>query len=206
MRRNNQVNTYWRTRFGRCAALWLPTLFLLPLLQAAPAAQTSERQTGRIARDSQQVSDLLDQAKTQAAQLKSDAVDMQSFPQSNLSWETHADKIMAIKQDVNNVGQTIAKLNAAQSEASPWQKTAIDRINPLLRELADNTTAIIDHLNKEHGRLLNTPEHKDLLNDNADLATDLSAVIGDFVDYGKTRAKYLELRRKLELSERSPRS
>jgi len=31
-------------------------------------------------------------------------------------------------------------------------------------------------------------------------------VIGDFVDYGQTRAKFLELRRKLEHSERAPRS
>jgi hypothetical protein len=161
------------------------------VLQAA--AQTPQGQGKRIQRDSKEVSDLLDQAKMQAAQLKNDATDMQTFPQLNLSWKTHADKIMAIKQDINNVGQTIAKLNAAESAASPWQKTAIERINPLLKELADNTTAIIDHLNRERGRLLNTPEHKDLLNDNAELATDLSTVIGDFVEYGQTRAKYFEL-------------
>lgn len=200
------MHIYRRARIALCAVLWMPTLFLFPLSQAAPATQASREQVRRSQADSKQVTDLLDQAKTQAAQLKSDAVDMQSFPQSNLSWETHADKIMAIKQDVNNVGQTMAKLNAAESEASSWQKTAIDRVNPLLKELADNTTAIIDHLNREHGRLLNTPEHKDLLNDNADLATDLSAMIADFVDYGRTRAKYFELRHKLELSERAPRS
>ena len=186
-------------------SLFLAVMFLFPVLQAAGAAQTP-RHAQRFQPDSKEVSDLLGQAKTQAAQLKNDATDMQGFPQSNVSWETHAEKITAIKQDVNNVGQTIAKLNAAESEASPWQKTAIDHINPLLKELADNTTTIIDHLNREQGRLLNTPEHKDLLNTNAELATELSAVIGDFVDYGQTRAKFLELRRKLEHSERAPRS
>lgn len=64
----------------------------------------------------------------------------------------------------------------------------------------------IDHLNREQGKLLNTPERKDLLNENAELATDLSQRIRGFVNYRQTRAKCFELRRRLELSERAPRS
>jgi hypothetical protein len=175
-------------------------------MPATGSAQDSQRRARGFQPDSKEVSALLEQAKTQAAQLKNDATDMESFTRAAVSWESHADKIMAIRADVNNIGETMAKLNAAANEASPWQKTAIDRVNPLVKELADNTTSIIDHLSKEQGRLINNQEHKDYLKANEELASDMSAMISDFVNYGDTRAKYLELRRKLEISERGPRS
>jgi len=152
--------------------------------------------------DSRQVSDLLSQAKTQAAQLSRDASDMEAFSHMSVSWQAHANQINSIRSDVNDTGKTVAKLNQAQEEAAPWQKTAIDRINPLLRELADNVSATINHLDKEQGKFLNNAEHQEYLKTNADLAGRMSALISDFVDYGQTRAKFRELSRKLELSER----
>lgn len=187
-------------------ALLLAVAFLFPMMAAAGSAQDAQRRARGPLADSKEVSNLLEQAKSQAAQLKNDATDMESFSRENLSWESHADKIMAIRADVNTIGETMAKLNAASNEASPWQKTAIDRVSPLLKELAENTTSIIDHLSKEQGRLINNQEHKDYLKANEELASDMSAMISDFVNYGNTRAKYMELRRNLEVSERGPRS
>jgi hypothetical protein len=151
--------------------------------------------------DSKEVSDLLNQAKSQANQLTTDATEMESFTRSNLAWETQASKINAIKGDVNAVSQTVAKLKDEESMASAWQKMAIARIQPLLRELVTNTTAVIEHLNKDRGRNLQSQEHKDMLKMNADLSSDLATVIGDFVDYGNTKNKFYALQHKLELSE-----
>ena len=172
--------------------LLLVSLSLSPALQAA--IDPSE--------DSQEVSKLLSEAKTQAIQLKDDASDMESFPMSNLSWETHANKLMEIKEHVNNLSKTISKLNNERGAASSWQKQAIDRVNPVLRELVANTESIIEHLNKEKGRLLNTTEHKDYLATNAELATRMAALVTDFVDYGQTKAKFERLTQKLEIAER----
>jgi len=177
--------------FCTTASLLLVGIVLAPALQAADNPG-----------DSQEVTDLLSQAKTQAIQLRNDADDMEAFTRSNVSWESHASKITEIKQDVNKVGETVTKLNQAQGSASAWQKTAIERITPLLQELAANTEAIINHLNREQGRLLNTPEHRDLLKENAELSARMAAVIGDFVDYGATKAKFEELSHRLEVSER----
>jgi len=173
------------------ASLLLAVVSLSPVLQAAG---TSE--------DSKEVSDLLSQAKTQAAQLKSDADQMDILAQTNVSWERQANKVNAIRNDVNNVVKTIAKLNDASDAASPWQKTAIDRINPLLKGMADNTTSIIEHMNRENGSLLNTKEHKDYVKANAELAEEMSTMITDFVNYGKTKAKFEKLTQELEVSER----
>jgi hypothetical protein len=117
----------------------LATISLSPVLQAAGTPEG----------DSKEVSDLLAQAKGQAGQLKLDAADMETFTRTNVTWESHAAKITAVKDHVNKVADTVAKLNQVRDTASPWQKTAIDRVNPLLQELASNSTAIIDHLNKE---------------------------------------------------------
>ena len=184
------------------------TLFAAFAILSSPftcTAQLAERPTQSQARtanpDSKEVNDLLNRAKTHALQLKTDAIEMKAFTHQNLGWESHGDKINAIKQDVDSLCQTAAKLNSVKSDASPWQKAAIARISPLLKELADNTTSVINHLNKEQGRFLYSPEHKNLLEANADLSSDLSAVVSNYVDYGKTRSKFFELRQKLELSE-----
>ena len=43
-----------------------------------------------------------------------------------------------VKGHVNNTGKLLAKLKDAEATGSPWQQTAIKRIEPLLKEMADN--------------------------------------------------------------------
>jgi len=79
--------------------VYLSTLtLLLTALSVLPALGAADMPAG----DSKEISDLLSQAKTQANQLKTDASDMESFTLSNLSWQTHAAKIMAIKEHVSS--------------------------------------------------------------------------------------------------------
>jgi hypothetical protein len=182
-------------------------LLLLALAVSATgvAAQLTERtmpsqkQSSRA--DSPEVNELLNQAKAQANQLKIDASDMESFTRTDVAWETQASKINQIKGDVNAVSRTIAKMRDEEPMASEWQKMAIARTQPLLKELVANTTAVIEHLNKDRGRNLHTEEHKDMLQMNADLSSELSTVINDFINYGNTKNKFYALRQKLEVSE-----
>jgi hypothetical protein len=151
--------------------------------------------------DSEQVSKLLSEAKTMAFQLKEDAETMESYTRSNAGWESHAIAINQVKEHVNALGRQVTKLKDAKNAASPWQKTAIDRINPFMDELAGYTEAVIEHVNK-HPKLLTTPEYKDYLEANADYAGDLAAMIGDFVDYGRTKQRLQGLTDKLEIPAR----
>lgn len=148
--------------------------------------------------DSEQVSKLLSEAKNMAFQLKDDAETMESYTRSGAKWESHAAAISQVKEHVNSLGQQVGKLKEAKNTASPWQKMAIDRINPFLDELAGYTEAAIEHLNKRPN-LLMTPEYKDYLEANADYAGDLAAMIGDFTDYGRTKQRLERLTDKLEL-------
>ncbi len=79
--------------------------------------------------DSEEVSKLLSQAKTQAFQVKGDAWTMESFTRMTVSPETQAAAIDGVRDRVNELSRLVAKLDQSKDMASPWQRTAMDRIN-----------------------------------------------------------------------------
>jgi len=147
--------------------------------------------------DSEQVSKLLSEAKTLAFQVKEDAATMEGYTRMNVSWESHVVAINQIRDHLNALGKQAAKLQEVKSIASPWQRTAIDRITPFLDEMGGYTAAVIETLNGEKRPTI--ADYKDYLEANADYSADLAAMIGQFVDYGKSRQKLEQLRDKLEI-------
>jgi hypothetical protein len=168
----------------------------LALLAVGVGVTSLAKETG--VPDSEQVSKLLSEAKTQAFQLKEDASTMEAYTRSNLGWESHAAAVEQVKEHINAAGRTLAKLAESRKTASPWQMTAIDRIAPLLKEIASNTETVIKYINKNPKRLFMT-EYKDYIETNADVADKLAGLISDFVDYGNTKNKLERLTAKLEL-------
>ena len=151
------------------------------------------------AADSTEITSLLAEAKAEAAALKADAGDMESFTRSTSSWQTYGTQLTAIREHVNNSGKLLTKLKSAEISGSPWQQTAIKRIEPLLKEMADNTTTVIKYLN-DNPEKVHLPQFKDYVKANYELATDLDALIGDFVNFGSDEEKYKSLGSKLEVS------
>ncbi len=107
---------------------------------------------GRGTQDSADVTKLLADTMAVGVQLKIDSIQMQSFTRLKLSWESYAAKLNAIRVHINNAGQLVAKLKAAESKGSPCQQTTVKRIGPMLREMADNLTATINHLNDDKNK------------------------------------------------------
>ena len=149
--------------------------------------------------DSAEITKLLADAKAEAVELKSDSEDLDRFAQSRLTWESHATKIEMIKDHVNKSGKILAKLKDAEALGSPWQQTAIQRIEPLLKELAANTETTITYLN-ENRMKIHFSEFKDYVKANYELSTDLEALIRDFVNYGEAKEKFERLERKVEVT------
>lgn len=126
---------------------------------------------------------------------------METFTRSKLSWQSHAQQLSLIKEHVNKCGEVVQTLNDAKGEGSPWQQTAIERVTPLLSEMAKNIEGTIEHLNNNQSRVHLAP-FKDYVVANYDLANQLAALINDFVDYGKSKDKFENLGDKLEVAER----
>ena len=179
-----------RKILGRClgiVALAAAALLIARLdVQAAPPE------------DNKEVSQLLEDIKGQAADLQRDSDELESFTRSDLSWQSHAEELDRIKERINAIGKTISKLQNLRSNASPWQREAIDRIMPVAKKLASNTTAAIEHLNKNPLRI-NEPQYQQYLKSNAEAASNLAALVKDFVEYGKTRTTLEAYERKLEV-------
>jgi hypothetical protein len=69
----------------------------------------------------------------------------------------------------------------------------------LLKELADNTTNVIQYI-KDNPKRLMFPAYKEYIEANADTSSRLTSLIGDFQDYGNTKQRLEALADKLELT------
>jgi|SRR5208283_180399 len=149
--------------------------------------------------DSPEINKLLNQSKVEAATLLKDSGDMSTFTNSNISWEAYAKQIDLIKGHVNRTGKLLADMQQAESTGSAWQQNAIKRIYPVLKELADNTTAVIEQLTT-HQSKVHMPPFRDYVKANYELSTDLESMLRDFANYGQTREKLEKSQTKLEIA------
>ena len=174
--------------------------FLILLLVVAgcllisPVANAGDNSSG----SSQGISQLLSQVKAEAIALEQDAEDLATWTQTKqMTWQSHAEKLNKMRDHVNAAGKLLTQLNQAREGASPWQQQAIDRIYPLLKELADNTETTISHF-VNNKSLIHFPPYTDYAKANYDLAQELTALISDYVEYGDHEAEFHRLQDKLQ--------
>ena len=146
--------------------------------------------------ESDQLAQLLGEARNEAAQLAKDADETESLIRNDVSWQTHAEMLESVKEHVNNMGRIIDKLTATRSSGSELQEQAVDRILPLLKELAANTTAAINYLNQNQSRPIGQP-YTQYLKANAETAHQLASTVSSLFEYEKTMNKMDELKNKL---------
>jgi hypothetical protein len=174
-------------------ALGRPGYLMANMLGAGALLVLPEMQAKAAAAD---LATLFQEARTIATQLSTDAATMNSYTRSNLSWQSHTAQITQIKDHINKTASLLSQMEAARGDAKPWHQTAIDRITPVLKELASNTEAVINHLNAKPNHLRDAT-YQSYLTSNAELATELSRSVGDTVDYDNTKTKLEELQAKL---------
>ena len=142
------------------------------------------------------VDQLFQQASARALQLRRDSATLESFSRSSLSWQSHTGQVNTIRTHINELGQTLSQLEAARDSAGKAQQAAIDRIRPVLEELASNTTAIIDHIN-QNPRRLSDPAYRDFLRANDALAANLNQQTSDIVAFSQAERRFQEAQAKV---------
>ena len=148
--------------------------------------------------DSPAINDLLKEARVHAVQAENDADTLASYTRGRLSWESHASRLIYMKEHAHDLIVDFNKLKAMRAEGSPWQQEAIDQINPMLHEMADHLTATITHLNENHSKV-HFPAYQDYARGNWELMSKTARLINDFVEYGENKADVLALERNLDL-------
>ena len=175
--------------FITSAARWwlLGALAIVALVSLAPAQGP----------DSAPMNQLLAQAKTQAAQLATEADQMTSYTRSTDTWQSHATQVTVIKEHINALGKTLQQMEDGRASAAPWQQEAVDRIVPLAKELASSLDTTINHINQNKNQLGHA-DYRDYLQANAEMAQDIAALIKDYAAYGQHKEAYEKLGEKLE--------
>ena len=149
--------------------------------------------------DSKAINDLLKQVEAHAMLASDDSETLESYTRSHtMSSESHASRLRLIADHANNLIQDFDKLSAMRAEGSPWQQEAIDRVDPLLKEMADHLNTTIAHF-KENKHRVNMPTFHDYVKANREYMGRTSELISSFVNYGETRAKANGLEAALDL-------
>ena len=178
----------------RTLSLSIVALMVAGCVSISPGAKAADNVAG----SSEKIHELLTQVKAEAIELKRDAHDLEIWAQGKqISWRTHGAQLSVIREHINKAGKLLAQMNEARHAASPWQQRAIDRIHPLLKELADNTGATINHLNDARSNV-HFSEYADYAKAGSDLAEELASLVSDYVDFGEHEADYHRLKGKLE--------
>jgi hypothetical protein len=148
--------------------------------------------------DSEKISNLFSQAKSNAVLAEDDAATLESYTRSKAHWKLHAEQLERIKVHVNELGQLNKQLSDSRAEGSPWQQTAIDQVDARLREMADLLSATINHLNDNPSKV-HMQGYRDYVKANRELTGRLAKMIEDFVDYDEAKSKADSLEQKLGL-------
>jgi hypothetical protein len=178
----------------RTPCFWILALLVAGCFLISPTAKAGEPAS----ESSQEIHQLLSQVRAEAITLERDSEELAAWTRAvRLSWTSHLEKLIKMKKHVNEAGQLLTRLNEARGTASPWQQQAIDRIYPLLKELADNTDRTINHLNANQTRIHFAP-YIDYAKAGADLAQELATLVSDYVEFGEQEEAFQRLQEKLQ--------
>lgn len=143
------------------------------------------------------VSRLLTDARTHSSQL---SADWKSYTkQPNVNWTGDTAEVNHLKEDVDATAKAAAALNDLRKQASPEQVATIDRIVPVMEEIADNTTKAIQFLGTNQKRL-SGKEYKEYMDASSDTSNQLAGIISKLVEYSSHKTKFDEAKRTLEMA------
>lgn len=124
---------------------------------------------------------------------------LHSFAQdSSLSWESNAEELEALKEEVNDMGAKLCRLEAIRRVVAPWQQAEIDRIATTVRLMADNTQDAIVFANA-HPTQLWLATYQKYADNLYDQARKLDQSVGNAVAYANASKEYRNLRHKMGL-------
>jgi len=178
----------------------LPRTLVFPIVMGLVMFSGTSRSSAQT-QDSEQISQLLVEAKSHALEAEDDAAKLEAYTRAKMSWKSHGNQLEAMKMHVNELGKIAGELNALASEGSPWQQQAVQQVMPLLKEMATNLNNAIEHLNDNQGHVHMQP-FRDYARTNYDLAKRTADLIRDLVDYDEAKSRADSLEQKIELAQK----
>jgi hypothetical protein len=166
---------------GRC--------FLMAALVTLPVASFAAPTTVAGDRDDTQTLELMKNLGFAA----NDAADQASVLESaafstDTTWEVHAQKLQALKDDVNEMGRIASRLQERRNSLSAAARDTLDHATALLREMAANSQTAIQFLNADQQNFW-LPSYKKNVGNLATESAQLANSIGRAIALDKARVK-----------------
>lgn len=170
-------------RIGFWAAV-SAALLALPLVEAHagnPASAKEGRQT-------------LDDLHGLAIQVENDADQLRSIARNpQLDVALHAEKLGELKEEINRMGRDMKALSAEESALPPWEREAIDRTLPLLKDSASNAERAIAYLNANQTHAWAGTQYRDYAERIYDDSRSMARTLGDYLKMARLRREERQL-------------
>jgi hypothetical protein len=170
-------------------------LFGFAVLLVAAVAPSASAESRRPNGDAQaEVADRLADFKDGASQLRREAGTLDAQGRSRVSWQTHTYQLRTIKDRVNQLGMTLAELEALKLHASESQRMAIEHARPHLASVAQSTTQAFELIKDNRGSI-HFPQYGEAVSDIYGHAEGLHMKLNAILEYedAKARLDTLEL-------------
>jgi len=138
------------------------------------------------------IDDMLSQFESQAVEARREAETLESGTRNSLSWQSHAHYLGTMKEQVNQMGKMLAKLEASKSQATQFQEKAIEAARPHLEDMARRVENAINWLNADRWSI-SRAEYKDNLQGLWLSSDRLYTDVDTITDYHEARMRLNEL-------------
>jgi hypothetical protein len=171
------------------------TVLLVGFLASSAGAETATFQR------SSEVAEQLADFKRTAWELRREADALNSVtPSKRLSWQSHTYRLDALKDHVNEMGKTLAALEAQKSAATEGQRMAIEYVRPHLVSVAQNVTQAIELVNEDR-KNVHWGEYAEAVSNIYDHADALHGKLDTILDHEDARMDYENARMRFETLE-----
>lgn len=139
------------------------------------------------------IDDMLAAFESKAIETRRNAAILESKRRNTkLSWQTHAEKLNLIKEQVNELGKSLTELEGMKPKATLFQEKAIEAARPHLEDLAQRVEKAINWLNEDRGSI-SKAEYRDNLHGIWSDADQLYQHVDTIIDYHEARMRMHEL-------------
>ena len=141
---------------------------------------------------------IFEDVQSEAKQALYDADKLRSFTNtSDVSWEMHAIQLTDLKDEINDIGSKLCRLESIRRVVDPWQQRVIDDIVAATRLMADNAQDAIVFGNT-HRQELWLPTYQSYLKNLSNESESLTRSVGKAVEFAGVSKEYQDLRSNLE--------
>jgi len=162
------------------------TVLLFVVLVTSASAETATQSSG----ERLQVADQLADFKRTAFEMRREADILKSFtPNKRLHWQSHTYRLDALKNHVNEMGKTLAELEALKPWANESQGMAIEHARPHLVSVAQNLTQAIELVRENRNNVYWT-EYGEAVSSIYAHADALHTKMDTILDYGNAKMRY----------------